>query len=152
MRSGPGNELGFGPSVVASLLLTSGCYFQQVQHAEESDIQRIEQKQAVLQAQQQASTKLEQQEEQLIAELSQREVSLTELNEQVQHINRENGRSIGDNASTREHYLNLLTQLHETNTELTLVQEGDAAAVESRRQQIAALKARLKSQVDLLLH
>src|ERR1700688_1261334 len=57
-----------GPSPaipVSAALLLSGCFFDQLQRSEESDIQRVDRKQATLQTEQYRSDTLKQQEEQL---------------------------------------------------------------------------------------
>jgi septal ring factor EnvC (AmiA/AmiB activator) len=136
---------------VSAMLLLSGCFFDQLQRSEENDIQRVEQKQATLQTEQSRSGTLKQQEEQLATELSERQLSLNELNNRVQEINAENGRAIATNDSTRLQYNDLLGQLHATNEQLALAQQGTAGSIELRRDRIASLKARLKAQLDLLL-
>jgi flagellar biosynthesis/type III secretory pathway chaperone len=143
---------GLWPTIATgSAVLLGGCFFDQVQRSEESDIQRVEQKQAVLQAEQERSTRLGQQEEQLTAEMSERQLSLTDLSARVQEINTENGRAIADNEAARAHYLALLAELHDTNEELALAQHGAAGSIAERRERIASLTARLKAQLDLLL-
>ena len=136
---------------MSTVLLLSGCFFDQLQRSEENDIQRVEQKQATLQTEQYRSATLKQQEEQLAAELSERQLSLNQLNDRVQEINAENGRAIADNVATRLQYNDLLGQLHETNEQLALAQQGTAGSIEERRERVASLKARLKAQLDLLL-
>jgi predicted nucleic acid-binding Zn-ribbon protein len=136
---------------VGAVLLLTGCFFDQLQRSEENDIQRVEQKQATLQTEQYRSVALKQQEEQLATELSERQLSLNQLNDRVQEINAENGRAIADNDATRLQYNDLLGQLHETNEQLALAQQGTAGSIEERRERIASLKARLKAQLDLLL-
>jgi hypothetical protein len=133
-------------------MLVGGCFFDQVQRSEESDIQRVQDKQATVQREQERSTGLEQQEAALATELGERIVSLNDLNARVQEINAENGRAIAENEASRADYLDLLTQLHETNEELALVQQGGAGSIEERQERIASLKKRLKAQLDLLLH
>jgi flagellar biosynthesis/type III secretory pathway chaperone len=132
-------------------VLLGGCFFDHVQRSEESDIQRVEQKQAILQAEQQKSTRLRQQEEQLAAVMSERELSLSDLTTRVQQINAENGRTIADNEAALAQYHALLAQLHDTNQELALAQQSSAGSIEDRRERIAALEARLKAQLDLVL-
>jgi predicted nuclease with TOPRIM domain len=142
-----------GPSPaipVSAALLLSGCFFDQLQRSEESDIQRVEQKQATLHTEQYRSDTLKQQEEQLATELSERQLSLNELNDRVQEINAENGRAIADNDAARLRYHDLLGQLHETNEQITLAQQGTVGSIEERRERIASLKARIKAQLDLL--
>jgi uncharacterized phage infection (PIP) family protein YhgE len=136
---------------VSAVLLLSGCFFDQLQRSEENDIQRVEQKQATLQTEPYRSATLKQQQEQLATELSERQLSLNELHDRVQEINAENGRAIADNDATRLQYNDLLGQLHETNEQLALAQQGTAGSIEERRERIASLKARLKAQLDLLL-
>lgn len=131
--------------------LLGGCLFDQVQHSEESDIQRVEQKQALLQSEQEKSARLKRQKEQLAAELAERQLSLDQLNAQVQKINAENGRAIAENEAARAQYLDLLTQLHETNQEIALAQQGEAGGVQERRERVASLKARLRAQINVLL-
>jgi septal ring factor EnvC (AmiA/AmiB activator) len=138
-------------AISVSALLLSGCFFDQLQRSEENDIQRVEQKQATLQTEQSRSATLKQQEEQLATELSERQLSLNELNNRVQEINAKNGRAIAANDSTRLQYNDLLGQLHATNEQLALAQQGAAGSIELRRDRIASLKARLKAQLDLLL-
>lgn len=134
-----------------SVVLLGGCFFDQVQRSEEGDIQRVEQKQSLLHSEQEKSAQLERQREQLAAELGTRQLSLDELNAQVEEINAENGHAIAENEAARARYLDLLAQLHETNEELALAQQGAAGGVEERRERIHSLKSRLKAQVDLLL-
>lgn len=135
----------------ASATLLAGCFFDQVQRSEESDILRVEQKQAVLQAEQKRSARLGQQEEQLAAEMGERQLSLDDLSARVQEINAENGHAVADNEAARAQYLDLLAQLHETNEELALAQEGGSGSMAERRERIASLKSRLRAQLDLLL-
>jgi septal ring factor EnvC (AmiA/AmiB activator) len=145
LRRGP------SPAIpVSAALLLSGCFFEQLQRSEESDIQRVEQKQATLQTEQHRSATLRQQEEQLATELSERQLSLNELNDRVQEINAENGRAIADNDAARLRYHDVLGQVHETNEQLTLAQQGTAGSIEERHERIASLKDRLKAQLDLL--
>jgi flagellar biosynthesis/type III secretory pathway chaperone len=132
-------------------MLLAGCFFDQVQRSEESDIQRVEQKQAILQTEQERSARLGQQEERLAAEMSERQLSLNDLNARVQAINAENGRAFADNEVARTQYLDLLTQLHETNDELALALQDGSGSTAERRERIASLEARLKAQLDLLL-
>jgi predicted nucleic acid-binding Zn-ribbon protein len=133
------------------MLLLSGCFFDQLQRAQESDIQRVEQKQATVQTAKYRSATLEQEEEQLATELSERQFSLNALNDRVQEINADNGRTIADNDATRLRYHDLLWQLQETNEQLALAQQDTVGSIEERRERIASLKARIKAQVDLLL-
>jgi hypothetical protein len=135
---------------LGAALLLSGCVFDQLQRSEENDIKRVEQKQASLQTEQDRATALQQQEDRLAAELSERQLSLNELNDRVQEINSKNGRAISDNDASRIEYHDLLGQLHETNEQLTLVQLGTADSIEERRARIAFLKARIKTQLDIL--
>jgi hypothetical protein len=140
-----------GPLVHLSAgLLLSGCVFDQLQRSEENDIERVEQKQASLQTEQDKSAALQQQEDLLAAELSERQLSLSELNDRVQEINAKNGRAISDNDASRIEYHALLGQLHETNEQLTLMEQGTAYSIEERRARIASLKSRIKTQLDIL--
>ena len=136
----------------AITLMLSGCFFDQLQQSQERDIRRVEQKQATLQAEQARSAKLSLQEEQLSSELGERELSLAELNERVQKINADNGRTIEDNDAARQRYQNLLGQLHESNEQLNVARNALGGSVEERRAHIESLKAQLKEQVDLLFH
>jgi ABC-type uncharacterized transport system auxiliary subunit len=137
-------------SIPMLILTLSGCFFDQLQRSEENDIQRVEQKQATLHAEQARAATLQQQEEQLAAELSARQLSLNELNDRVQKINAANGRSIADNDAKRLQY-DLIGQLHETNKQLALLQQGAPSSIEERRERIAYLQTRLKAQLDVLL-
>lgn len=132
-------------------MLLAGCFFDHVQRSEESDIQRVEQKQAVLQTEQERSARLRRQEEQLAAEMSERQLSLNDLSARVQEINAENEHAVADNEAARAQYLDLLAQLHETNEELALAQQGGSGSIAERRERIAFLQARLKAQLDVLL-
>jgi flagellar biosynthesis/type III secretory pathway chaperone len=136
---------------VSAVLLLNGCLFNQLQQSEESDIQRVEQKQAMLQTEQTRSATLKRQQDELATELSERQLSLNELNDRVQEINAKNGRAIAVNDAARLEYDNLLGQLHETNRQLAVAQQGSAGSTEERRERIASLKAQLKAQLDLLL-
>jgi len=139
----------FWPASVA--LIVSGCFFDELQRSEENDIQRVEQKQAALRAEQDRAAALKQQEGQLAAELSERQLSLNELNDRVQEILAANGRSIADNDAKRLQYRVLLGQVHETNEQLAALQERPPRSIEERRERIASLKAQLKAQLDLIL-
>jgi predicted nucleic acid-binding Zn-ribbon protein len=139
------------PVPLGAMLLLSGCFFDQLQRAEESDIQRVEQKQASAQAAKFRSATLEQEEEQLAAELSERQFSLNALNDRVQEINADNGRTIAQNDAARFRYHDLLAQLQETNEQLALAQQGTVGSIEEQRERIASLKARIKAQIHLLL-
>lgn len=133
-----------------AMLMLCGCFFDQLQRSDESDIRRVEQKQATLQAEKQRLAALKRQEEELAAELSERQLSLNELNDRVQRINAANGRSIGDNDAKRLQY-DLIEQLHETNEQLAVLQKGAAGSIEERRERMTYLKTRLKAQLDDLL-
>lgn len=138
---------------VSVVVLLGGCLFDQVQKSEEGDIQRVEQKQAALKVQQDRAASLQQQEQQLVTELSERQLTLDELTQRVERLNAENGHVLADNDLARRRYEFYLQQLHETSEQLTLAQQGgEGADVESRRARIATLKARLKTQIDALLH
>ncbi len=139
------------PALVGTtLLMLSGCFFDQVQRSEETDIRRVEQKQVALQAEQHKSTALIQQEDQLAAELSERQLSLSELTDRVQNINSANGGVIAENDAKHLQHQDLIAQLHETNHELAQLQQGTPGSIEERRVQIADLKARLRAQLDQL--
>ncbi|HLW25481.1 MAG TPA: hypothetical protein VKT22_14095 [Steroidobacteraceae bacterium] len=135
-----------------SAVFLGGCYFEQVQKSEEGDIQRVEQKQAMLQAEQARAAELKQQEDQLLAELSEHQLSWNELNERVESLNASNGHSIADTRAKRIEYENLMQQLHDTNDQLARLQrsEGNSRA-EDRQARIADLKRQLKSELDRLL-
>ena len=137
--------------VAVMFMLISGCFFDELQRSEESDIHRVQQKQATLQAEQTRSAALNDQEEQLAADLSGHQLSLEELNDRVQEINAANGRSIADNEAERRRYYGLITQLHQTNDQLALLQQGTPSEIEKRNERITDLKSRLKAQLDLLL-
>src|ERR1700733_11046514 len=141
----------WGVILLSAVLLVSGCFFDQLQRSEESDIQRVEQKQGTLETEQNQSQSLKQQEEQLATDLSERQLSLDELNDRVETINAENGRTIANNEAMRLQYHQLLAQLHETNEQLRLAQQGTDGSVEERRERIASLKAELDAQIDRLL-
>jgi hypothetical protein len=138
-------------SLPMMILMLSGCFFDQLQRSEESDIRRVEQKQAALQAEQGRAATLKQQEEQLAADLSERQLSLNELNDRVQKINAANGRLIADNDAKRLQY-DLIVQLHETSGQLALLQQATAGSIAERRERIADLQTRLRAQLDVLLH
>lgn len=130
--------------------MLSGCFFDQLQRSEENDIQRVEQKQAALQAEQGKSATLKQQEEELAAELGERQLSLNQLNDRVQKINAANGHSIADNNEKRLQY-DLIVKLHDTNEQLAMLRKGAQGSVEDRRDRIVYLRTRLKAQLDVLL-
>jgi predicted nucleic acid-binding Zn-ribbon protein len=133
------------------MLLLSGCFFDQLQRAEEDDIQRVEQKQASAQSAKYRSATLEQEEEQLATELNERQFSLNALNDRVQEINENNGRTIADNDAARSQFHELLMQLQEANEQLALAQQGTVGSIEERRERIASLKAQIRAQIHLLL-
>ncbi len=139
------------PIPLGAVLLLSGCYFDQLQRSEESDIQRVEQKQATVQTAKSRSETLEQEEKQLATELSEHQFSLDALNDRVQGLNADNGRAIADNDAARLRYHELLGQLQETNEQLALAQRDTVGSIEERRERIASLKARIKAQIHLLL-
>jgi hypothetical protein len=135
------------------MVLLGGCFFDQVQKSEEGDIQRVEQKQATLKTQQERAATLQRNEQRLTAELSERQLTLDELTQRVEALNAENGHALADNDAARRRYELYLQQLHETNEQLALVEQSAAGAdVEERRERIAELKARLKTQIDALLN
>ena len=84
-------------AAVAAQVLLWRALFRPSAALEESDIQRVEQKQVVLATEQEKSTRLQQEEEQLAADLSERQLSLDQFNARVQEINAENGRAIALN-------------------------------------------------------
>lgn len=138
------------PAAACAMLL-GGCFFDQVQRSEESDIERVEHKQAALQSEQQRAAELKHQEDELAGELGERELSLHELDARVQDINAANGRAIAENEAGRARYRDMLARLHETNEELALAQNASGGSVEERRARIASLKAQIKEELDLLL-
>ena len=150
-RPTPGRTAG---SALAGLglALLGGCYFDQLQRAEQGDIARVEGKQAELERERSRSDDLRQRERELADELSERELSLQELNARVAAINEANGRTLADNEDSRRSYLALESQVHDTNVELAELRRGGAAADDARRARIATLESRLKSQLDLLFH
>ena len=133
-------------------LMLGGCVFDQLQRSNENDIQRVEQKQATLQAEQDRSARLKYQEELLAAELSERQVSLSELNNRIEKLQIENGRSIADNESKRLEYADLIGRLHQTNEQLASLRRGTDGSIEERRERIDYLKTQIKAQLQLLLH
>lgn len=135
----------------SAVLLLSGCFFDQLQRSEEQDIQRVQQKQATLEAEKSKSVTLTQQAQQLEAELSEREFTLSQLTERVQTINAENGRAIAENESRRLEYESLLAQVHHTNQQLAAARQNISVPSEQRLAMIESLNAELKRQVDALL-
>jgi predicted nuclease with TOPRIM domain len=135
-----------------SAVLASGCYFDQVQKSEESDIQRVEQKQAMLRAEQERAAKLKQQEDQLLEELSEQQLSWNDLNQRVETLNASNRHSIADTRAKRLEYEDLMQQLHATNDQLVGLQRGEGSSgAEDREARIAALKRQLRTELDHLL-
>ena len=133
-------------------LLLGGCVFDQLQRSNEDDIQRVEQKQVTLQAEQDRSAVLTRQEDLLVAELSERQMSLDELNVRVEKLQAENGRAIADNESKRLQYRDLIGRLHQTNQQLASLQRAADGSIEERHQRIDYLKSQIKAQLQLLLH
>lgn len=133
-------------------LLLGGCVFDQLQRSNENDIQRVEQKQATLQAEQDRSAVLSRQEDLLVAELSERQMSLNELNDRVEKLQAENGRAIANNESQRLQYRDLIGRLHQTNQQLASLQRATDGSIEERHQRIDYLKSQIKAQLQLLLH
>lgn len=136
---------------IAVMLPAAGCYFDQLQRSQESDIQRVEQKRAALETEQQQSAALQQQTDQLASVLSERELSLDELNARVSELNARNRRFIADNDAARARYRELLEQVHDTNGQVVRARQEAAGELSERRRHLGALEAQLKEQIRLLL-
>lgn len=138
--------------VLSAALLLGGCVFDQLQRSNEKDIERVEQKQAALHAEQDRSAVLTRQEELLAAELSERQLSLNEINDRVEKLQAANGVAIANNESKRLQHRDLIGRLHQTNQQLASLQRGADGSIEERRQRIDYLKSQIKAQLQLLLH
>jgi predicted nuclease with TOPRIM domain len=133
-------------------LMLGGCVFDQLQRSNENDIHRVEQKQATLKTEEDRSSRLKQQEDELLAELGERQFSLSELNDRVEQLQVENGRAIAQNVSRRSDYADLMERLHQSNAQLASLQHATDSSTEQRRERIDYLKAQVKAQLQLLLH
>lgn len=133
-------------------LILGGCVFDQLQRSNENDINRVEQKQAALQDEQGQSAQLTQEEDQLATELSNREFSLSELNDRVEQLQVRNGRALAVNDAKRRGYEDVLARLHQTNEQVASLQGAADGSIEKQRERIDYLKAQIKAQLQLLLH
>ncbi|HEY0747800.1 MAG TPA: hypothetical protein VGD63_13960 [Steroidobacteraceae bacterium] len=145
-------EGGAGIVLIGTALLLGGCVFDQLQRSNENDIHRVEQKQADLQAEQDRSARLKRQEDELVVELGERQFSLSELNDRVEKLQAENGRTIAENESRHRDYADLIARLHQTNSQLASLQRGTDGSIEQRRERVDYLKTQIKAQLQLLLH
>ena len=129
-----------------------GCVFDQLQRSNENDIQRVEHKQAALQAEQDRSAQLTQQENELVSELGEREFSLSEINDRVEKLQAANGHNIALNDAKRGEYEEMIARLHDTNQQLASLRRDTDGPIAQRRERISYLKAQIQAQLQLLLH
>jgi hypothetical protein len=135
----------------------SACTIARLQREEAADLERVHQKELAVQSEQDRSDTLDRDKDQLLADLNERQVSLSELNERIERINAANGRAIVDNQSIRLERQRKLDHLAELNAQLTAAsaaradQSNDDTSAQ-KQARIDYLRSQIKQQLELLLH
>jgi len=138
-------------AVLAGVGMQGGCTLVQMQREEREDAARVQQKETALQAEQAQADELDRQKQQLTAELAERQLSLTELNQRVDELRTANARDSSDNEMLRIERRKLLGELRDTNAELAALQHSADGSAQ-KRERVEFLKHQLDTQLDLLLH
>lgn len=134
------------------LAVGSGCTIARLQQEESGDEQRVREKEAALQAEQQRAAELTKQKDQLAADLSTRELSLAELNEKLEPLRLANSRQSAENELARRERARLIAELQEMSAQLAQLRKSPQDPSSEQRQRIDFLKRQIKDQLDLLLH
>jgi len=134
------------------LAVGGGCTIARLQQEESGDEQRVREKEAALQAEQQRAAELTKQKDQLAADLSTRELSLAELNEKLEPLRLANSRQSAENELARRERARLIAELQEMSAQLAQLRKSPQDPSSEQRQRIDFLKRQIKDQLDLLLH
>jgi chromosome segregation ATPase len=129
-----------------------GCTIAELQREEKADAESVQQKQAALRAEQTRSETLARQQEQLKADLAQRQLSLDELNARMTQLQAANARDSAANDEVRRQREHLIGKIHDTGTQLVALQQAPDNASAQKQAQINFLKHQIQDQLDLLLH
>jgi hypothetical protein len=141
------------------LVLVAACTIAELHREEKSDAERVRQKEADLQTEQARTNDLNRQKEQLTADLTQRQLSLTELTDRVDQIQKANARaSTSNEAAHLEHQRlslerqRLIAKVQETSTQLAAAQQSTDGSSAEKQRRIEYLKRQIDTQLELLLH
>ena len=134
--------------------LVAGCTIAELNREDKADEARVRQREADLQTEQARTSALNQQKEQLTAELAQRQLSLTELTDRVDQIRKANALESAANDAARLERKRLIARVEETNAQLTALQRStDGSSADAEKQgRIAYLKRQIDALLELLLH
>jgi DNA repair exonuclease SbcCD ATPase subunit len=135
-------------------VLVAGCTIAELNREDKADEARVRQREADLQTEQARTSALNQQKEQLTAELAQRQLSLTELTDRVDQIRKANALESAANDAARLERKRLIARVEETNAQLTALQRStDGSSADAEKQgRIAYLKRQIDALLELLLH
>jgi len=134
------------------LVLVAGCTIAELNREEKSDEARVRRKEADLQAEQARTNELNQQKEQLTADLTQRQLSLTELTDRVDRIRKANALESTANDAARLERQRLMVKVQETSAQLTALQQSTDGSSAEKQRRIEYLKHQIDTQLELLLH
>jgi chromosome segregation ATPase len=134
------------------LILVAGCTIAELHREEKSDETRVRQREADLQTEQARSNSLNQQKEQLTADLSQRQLSLTELTDRVDQIRKANALASAANDAARLEQKRQIAKVQETSAQLAALQQSTDGSSAEKQRRIEYLKRQIDSQLELLLH
>jgi DNA repair exonuclease SbcCD ATPase subunit len=139
---------------MASLILVAmaGCTIAELHRGEKNDEERVRQKEAELQAEQARTGDLNRQKDQLTADLTQRQLSLTELSDRVDQMRSANARESAANDTARVERKRLIAKLQENSTQLAALRQSTDVPSAEKQKQIEYLKRQIDSQLELLLH
>jgi septal ring factor EnvC (AmiA/AmiB activator) len=141
------------------LVLVSGCTIAELHREERSDEARVRQKEADLQTEQARTNELNRQKEQLTADLTQRQLSLTELTDRVDRIQKANARESTSNDAARLERQRLslerqrlIAKVQQTSAQLAAAQQSTDGSSAEKQRRIEYLKSQIDTQLELLLH
>lgn len=141
------------------LLLVAGCTVVELNREEKSDEARVRQKEAALQAEQAQNSALQGQKEKLTTDLTERRLSLAELNQRVDEIRmasvRESTSTVEAESELRRLQLErrqTLVKLQETGAQLHAEQMNQDLSTGEKQRRIDFLKHQIDQQLELLLH
>ena len=138
--------------VGVSLAGLAGCTIAQLQHDVNEREMRIADKERDLQEEGNRRSALQQEQQQLVADLDSKQMSLNDLSRRLERLQAENRRSNAVTVEQRQRKQRLDEQISKHRLELAQLQKRDDVSSEEKKRRIEDLKREIKKQIELQLH
>jgi hypothetical protein len=147
--------------VIASALavVLNGCTIVQLQRDEKAEAAKVNASEVALQAEQQRADVLNRRKNELTEDLTQRQLSLDELNQRVDQLRAATAQDMTANASVRRtrdadvlERKRLIEKIQGGSAQIAALQQSPDGSNAEKLARIAFLKRQIGQQLDLLLH